>query len=260
MAKTKSIKLIFRPTKMQKTVSNKKTARIAGLLYLVVVLTGIFSLGYVPSKLIVGDNSSATFHKIVSSESLFRFGIVSGLICYSFFLFLPLVLYKLLKPVNEIYAKLMVLLAVVSVPISFINIQNQFAVLSLISGSNYLNVFSNDQLQAQVLFYLNQYENGILIVSIFWGLWLFPFGYLVFKSGFLPKILGILLMLGCFGYLINFWGHSLIHNYSKIGISFYVSLPASLGEIGTCLWLLIMGAKDKRTTVPFDISNDKQTN
>jgi hypothetical protein len=251
MAKTKLIKLNFRPTKMQKIVSNKKTARIAGLLYLVVVLTGILSLMYVPSKLIVSGNSSVTFHNIASSELLFRLGIVSGLICYTCFLFLPIVLYKLLKPVNKNYAKLMVLLAVVSVPISFINIQNKFTVLSLVSGSNYLSSFSTDQIQSQVLFYLDQYDNGILIVSIFWGLWLFPFGYLVFKSGILPKFLGVLLMLGCFGYLINFLGYSLNSNYSKIGISSYISLPASLGEIGTCLWLLIMGAKD----TPMPLSN-----
>lgn len=232
---------------MTKTASNKSIARIAGLLYLVVVLTGVFSLAYVPSKLIVWDNPSTTFHNIASSEFLFRLGIASSLICYSFFLFLPTVLYKLLKPVNENFAKLMVLLAVVSVPISFLNIQNKYTVLSLVSNPDYLKVFSTDQLQSQVLFYLNQYDNGILIVSIFWGLWLFPFGYLVFRSGFLPKILGILLMLGCLGYLINFFGHTLSSDYSKLGISSYISLPASIGEMGTCLWLLIMGAKDQLT-------------
>ena len=108
--------------------TNKKTARIAGLLYLMVVLTGIFSLMYVPSKLIVSDNASLTFQNIASSEALFRAGIVSGLLCYTFFLFLPLVLYKLLKPVNENYAKVMVLLAVISVPMFFINIQNEFTI------------------------------------------------------------------------------------------------------------------------------------
>jgi Domain of unknown function (DUF4386) len=232
---------------MHQIVSNRSTARLAGLIYLVVVLTGIFSLMYVPSKLIVIENPSQTFQNLVSSETLFRFGIVSGLICYSFFLFLPVVLYKLLKPVNENYAKIMVLLAAVSVPISFINIQYKFAVLSLIKNPGYLNGFSKEQIQSQVLFYLDQYDNGILIVSIFWGLWLLPFGYLVFKSGILPKILGVLLMLGCFSYLINFFGNSLIPGYSKMGISSYISLPASLGEIGTCLWLLIMGARDKKT-------------
>jgi hypothetical protein len=86
------------------------------------------------------------------------------------------------------------------------------------------------------------------IVHIFSGLWLFPFGYLVFKSSFLPKFLGVLLMLGCFGYLINFLGNTLIPDYSTLGISSYIRLPASIGEIGTCLWLLIMGAKDKKAT------------
>jgi Domain of unknown function (DUF4386) len=228
--------------------SNKKSARIAGLIYLGVVLTGIFSLMYVPSKLIVPGSASLTYQNIASSEALFRLWIVSGLLCYTFFLFLPLVLYTLLKPVNENYAKLMVLLGVMSVPIFSLNAQNQFNVLSLMSGTKNHYGFSVEQIQSQVMLYLDQYDNGMRIVHIFSGLWLFPFGFLVFKSNFLPKILGLLLMLGCFGYLINFAGHTLISNYSKIGISSYISLPASIGEIGTCLWLLIVGAKDKKTT------------
>lgn len=226
--------------------SSKKLARISGLIYLGVVLTGIFSLMYVPSKLIVWDNAATTFNNIVSSELLFRLGMVSGLVCYTFFLFLPLVLYKLLKPVNENYAKLMVLLGIISVPMFFLNIQNEFSVLSLVSSTNILKGFSAEQIQSQVMLYLNQYENGMRTIHIFSGLWLFPFGYLVFKSGFLPKILGVLLMLGCFGYLINFLGNTLFPGYHKIGISSYVSLPASIGEIGICLWLIIIGTKDKK--------------
>lgn len=224
--------------------SNKKIARVAGLLYLAVVLTGIFSLMYVPSKLIVWDSATTTYNNIVANPTLFRLGIVNYLVCYTFFLFLPLGLYRLLKPVHENYAKLMVILAVVSVPISFANIQNGFNVLTVIGDENYLKIFTLAQLQAQVLLYLNQYDNGNLIISIFSGLWLFPFGYLVYQSGFLPKILGILLMLGCFSYLINFLGHSLMPDYSQWGVSFYVQLPASIGEIGTCLWLLVIGAKN----------------
>jgi hypothetical protein len=229
-------------------MSNKKTARIAGLLYLGVVLSGIFSLAYVPSKLIVLDDPVTTYNIIKASESLFRFGIVSGLLCYVFFLFLPVALYKLLKPVNEVYAKLMVLLAVTSVPISYFNIQNKFAILSIIKGEVF-KTFTNEQLQSQVMFYLNQFNKGILMVSVFWGLWLLPFGYLVYKSGFLPKIFGVLLMLGCFGYLINFLGNSLIVDYSSLGVSKYISMPATFGEIGICLWLLIMGAKETKTSV-----------
>lgn len=217
-------------------LSFRNTGRIAGLLYLVVVITGIFSLGYVPSKLIVWNNASATFANITNSELLFRLGIVSGLICYTFFLFLPLVLYKLLKPVHKTYALYMVILAIVSVPISFANMQNKFAVLSIIS--------SEGQDKDLVMFYLNQYDYGNLVVQIFWGLWLFPLGYLIFKSGIIPKFLGILLMLGCLSYLIDFFGDTLFDNYPKLGISSYIRLPATFGEIGTCLWLLIMGAKN----------------
>lgn len=225
--------------------SNKKTARIAGLLYLGVVLTGIFSLMYVPGKLIVWKNATLTYQNIASSDSLFRVWILSGLLCYTFFLFLPLVLYKLLKPVNENHAKLMVLLAVLSVPVFFLNVQNLFTVHSLVSGISNQFGFSAEQTQTQVMLYLKQYDNGLTIVHIFSGLWLLPFGYLVFKSGFLPKVLGILLMMGCFGYLINFIGDTLVPNYSKMGIASYIQMPASVGEIGTCLWLLIMGAKNK---------------
>jgi hypothetical protein len=228
--------------------SNKKLARIAGLLYLGVVITGIFSLAYVPSKLIVADNAALTYKNIASSQTLFRLGIVSGLLCYTFFLFLPLLLYKLLKPVNENYARLMVLLAVLSVPIFFLNVQNEFTVLSLVNDTKNLFGLSAEQNQSEVMLHLDQYKNGMRIIHIFSGLWLFPFGYLVFKSAFLPKILGVLLMLGCFGYLINFIGNTLIPYYSKIGISSYISLPASIGEIGTCLWLLIIGAKEKKLT------------
>lgn len=226
--------------------SNRKIARIAGLIYIGVVLNGLFSLMYVPSQLFASDNASITFQNIVSSESLFRFRIVSGLLCYGFFLFLPLQLYKLFKPVNENYAKLMVLLAVVAVPMYFINVQNEFTVLSLISASNHGYGFSHEQIQSQVLLYLEQYDNGMRVIHIFSGLWLFPFGYLVFKSGFLPKVFGILLMFGCFGYLVIFLGNTLVPNFSELGISSYISLPASLGEIGICLWLLIMGAKEKQ--------------
>lgn len=224
--------------------STKTTARIAGGLYLIVVITGIFNLMYVPSKTIVWDNPEQTFNNIVTSETLFRLGIVAGIVCYTAFLILPLVLYKLLHHVHKAYAIAMVTLAVVSVPFSLVNLINKVNVLTLISNPSYLPTDLSKR-YAEVLLYLEYYNNGIQIVSIFWGLWLLPFGYLVFKSDFLPKILGVLLMLGCFGYLINFTGNFLFQNYADLGIGRFVSLPASLGEMGICLWLLIVGTKNK---------------
>ena len=223
--------------------SNKNTARIAGLLYLLNIITGIFALMYVPSKLIIWDNASATFENIVAHESLFRLGILSGLICFTSFIFLPLVLYELLKPVNKRCSIIMVILALISVPLYFTNVSNKFDVLTLVSNADYLKVFDLKKIQAQVLFYLRSYDNGNQIGSIFWGLWLLPFGYLIFKSKFLPKIFGILLIIGCFGYLIDFIGYFLFPDYEKTIIPGLIGLPAGVGEIGICLWLLIVGIR-----------------
>jgi len=225
--------------------SNKKKARVAGLIYLGVVISGLIGLMYIPSKLIETGNALSTFQLIKKSAPLLRYWIISGLTCYTLFLFLPLALYRLLKPVQENIAKLMVILAILSVPVYYTNVQNLFGILSLITDANNYFGLSSEQIQTQVSLYLDQYNNGMRVIHIFSGLWLFPFGYLVYKSGFLPKLLGILLMLGCFGYLINFLGYLLFPGYSELGVSSYMSLPASLGEIGSCLWLLIVGAKNK---------------
>lgn len=225
--------------------ANKMTARLAGSLYLIVVITGIFSLAYVPRSLTVWSDAAKTFQQIAEAETLFRMSLVSSAICYVAFLLLPFVLYKLLGSVNNTAAKFMTVLAVVSVPISMLNLQNKYGVLTLIDGADYLKTFDQSQIQTQMILLLENYDSGILIVSIFWGLWLLPFGWLVYRSGFLPRILGVLLMLGCVGYLVNFVGNTMFENYSQSLLSSIASKPAALGEIGTCLWLLIRGINDK---------------
>lgn len=221
--------------------SRNKTARLAGILYLILVISGIITLVYIPSKLVVWDNASKTIENITNSELLFRFGIVSGIITFLAFLILPLALYKLLHPVNKVYAQLMVLFALVSIPISFVNILNKFSVLTLINKAEYLQRMGDIALQNSVMLHLDKYNDGVEISQVFWGLWLFPFGYLVYRSGFLPKLLGVLLMTGCFGYLITFFAGFLYSDFYKTNLSDIVGIPASVGEIGICLWLLIMG-------------------
>lgn len=235
-------------TELSTGLSPQKNARIAGLLYLVNIITGIFALIYVPGKLIVWSDAAKTFKNITESEALFRMDILVYLVCYIFFLLLPLALYKLLKPVNKNHAILMVILALVQIPMAFVNILNYFAVLTLIGKAGYLHTFDLAHLQAQVMLNLRFYSQGNQVASIFWGLWLLPFGYLVYKSGFLPKILGVFLILGGLSYLIDFTCDFLFTAYGKMTISSFVTIPASIGEIGTCLWLLIAGVKKQKIT------------
>ncbi len=220
-------------------MNNKKTARLAGLLYLIVVVAGIFSLMYVPLQLVEWNNPVATFENIKHSNQLFRLGIIAESISFTAFLLLPLVLYKLLNHVNKSFAVSMVALAFPSVPILFSNLMNKFAILSTISGE------TTNSSAKQVLFYLEQFNDGNLIGQNFWALWLFPLGYLVYKSGILPKLLGVFLIVGSIGYYLDFLGRVLFPDYGDTAISDYITIPASIGEIGTCLWLLIMGAKEK---------------
>jgi len=140
----------------------------------------------------------------------------------------------------------MVAFAVASVPLSFAMTLDKFDVLALLSGADYLQALSAQELQARVMLSLQSYRDGLLVSHIFWGLWLLPFGYLVYKSGILPRALGILLILGCFGYLIEFAGKVLFPGYAESGIAKWIGLPGSVGEIGICLWLLVMGAREPR--------------
>ena len=211
-----------------------KTARIAGFLYLTMAPLGFFGM-YGHSMLIVPGDASTTTNNIMASESLFRLSIVSALIVQIVNILVVLVLYKLLKPVNRNHAVLMVIFILVAVPIVMLNELNQFAALLLLSGADYLTAFEADQLQAQVMLFLDLHKHGISIAGIFWGLWLFPMGYLVFKSGFLPRILGVLLIIACFGYLIDSVTFFFFPSFEPIvGYTFW-------GELLLPLWLLIKG-------------------
>lgn len=224
---------------------DKRTARLAGALYLGVVVFGIFSIAYVPSRLIRWNDAALTLQNIQSSESLFRWGIAGGVACYLCYALLPLSLYRLLKPVGEQAALLMAVLALLSVPVSFLNLQHKFDVLSLIHSGTSMGVAA-DQLPREVMLHLQSYNNGITIAQVFWGLWLLPFGYLVFRSNFLPRILGVLLMAGCAGYVFSFLIDTVFPGLEQAAWAGYVRLPATVGEIGICLWLLIIGVWVKK--------------
>jgi hypothetical protein len=220
---------------------SQQTARFAGLAYLTLVVFGILNFMYIPSQLIVKNDAAGTVQNIVQSEMLFRWGVVCGVIAFLAYLVLPLLLYKLLAVVDKQWATVMVIFAITSIPISLTSMLHKFSILDLLRTPNLNTAY----LQQQVMMHLADYNNGITIAQIFWGLWLLPFGYLVFRSGFLPKIFGVLLMAGCMGYLIEFFADFLIPAYRGSWIQTVVGIPASVGEIGICLWLLIMGIRKK---------------
>jgi hypothetical protein len=220
----------------------RKTARIAGLWYLLMLITAPIGLMYIPSKLFISGNATATASNVMTSELLFRIGIMSNLICQISFIFLVLALYRLFKGVNEKYAKLMVSLVIVAVPIAFLNELTQIATILIYSDADYLKVFEPNQLNGLAMLFLNLHEQGTFIVGIFWGLWLFPFGYLVIKSGFIPKVLGILLIIGCFSYLIDS-SVALLIPQQKDFVTNILMLPLAFGELSMILWLLIKGVK-----------------
>jgi hypothetical protein len=149
----------------------------------------------------------------------------------------------LLHSVNRQAAVLMVVFAVAGIPLSFFAVVKKLDALSLLSGAEYLGAFPVDQLHAQVMLALRSASNAGRVAEIFWGLWLFPFGYLVFRSGFLPRVLGVLLMAGCFGYLTVAFGPMLVPGALGTKALYLIPLPAHVGEIGTCLWLLIVGVR-----------------
>ncbi len=221
--------------------STKRTARIAGLLYLLLALTGVFSLIYVPSTLIVFGDATATADNITSSELLFRTGILSGLISNVIFVFLVLALYRLLKEISRKQAILMVTLVVISVSTTFVNTCYQIAALIILSGADFLSVFEKPQLDAAAYAFLRLHSHGLQIIQIFWGLWLFPFGLLVYKSRFIPKILGVLLFIAGFAYLLSSFTFIVLPQYMA-AISPLITL-LEMGELPIIFWLLIVGAK-----------------
>ena len=216
--------------------SIQKTARTTGFLYMLLIPLGVLAMIYVPNTLFVPGDIAATVSNIMANQTLFRVSIVSALITQVVQIFVVLYLYKILKPVNKNHAVLMVVFSLVAVPIAMLNELNHFAVLLLLNGTDYLTFFTSDQIQSLVALFLDLRVTGIFIAQIFWGLWLFPMGYLVYKSGFLPKIIGALLIVAVFGYLADSFIFFFVPDF---GITF--SEFTFLGELLITFWLLIKG-------------------
>jgi hypothetical protein len=216
-----------------------KTARIAGVLYLFIIIFAILA-GVIRANLIMWEDAAATARNIMDSEWLFRISFMSDLIQITSYFLFGLTLYMLFKPINKTIALSMLVLNFFGAPIMAINMLNQFAALYLLSGADYLKVFRVDQLQALAMFFLNMHSYGYQIAFISYGGYFLPFGYLIYKSGYFPKFFGVMYNVAAIGF-IDFFVQFLLPKYADI--SPIALVPGGIAEISFCLWLLIKGVK-----------------
>jgi len=216
-------------------------ARRAGFLYLLLVPLGIFGLIYVPDMILVDGDPQATFLNIVANEQTFRWSIIAAFAIQVIQLFVAISLYDLFKPINQRMAAYIVLFTLAAMPIAMLNELSHVAVLYLVNSQDIATTFSAEQIQQWVAFLLNLNSDGIMIAHVFWGLWLFPMGYLAAKSGFAPKFIGWLLMLSCVGYVADTFIWMLAPD-STFSVANYLGWS----EILLPTWLLVRGLKTEK--------------
>ena len=222
-----------------------KDARVAGVIYLLLVLVGPFRLEFIPRKLFVLADAATTANNIASHDLLFRLGILSDMLAGVLSLVLALALYRLFEPVDRRLAVLVPVFGGLMVaPIYFANTLNDAAAMLLANGAGPLMAIEAPLRDALTILSLQLHHYGVVVNEVFWGLWLFPFGLLVIRSGFIPRFLGYWLLLNGIAYLVlSFTGIVLPKNEDVVALA---ALPFQLGEVAIMLWLLIFGARQPR--------------
>lgn len=233
---------------MIENASLGKAARVAGLGYVFIILLGVFAEFFVRSSLVVPEDAAMTVSNIMANEWLFRVGICSYLIMAILDMVVALALYIVLKPVSNSLSLLAAIFRLVHAIILSVVLYNLFSVLQLLSAADYLAAIEPNHLHAQVMLFLNAFNYGWLIGLVFFGIHCYVLGYLIIKSNYIPKFIGVLLIAASFGYLIDSFAHFLLTDYSDYEEVFLliVAVPALAAEVALCLWLILKGAKLKK--------------
>ena len=218
-----------------------KKARAAGFIYLSMIVVAPFCLLYIPSKLIVRGDASATADNILAHETMFRLSIFGDLVGQIIFVCLGVALYRLLQEANKTWALLMLSFVLASAAVCFLNVLNDIAALILFRGGEFLVVFDKSQRDALAMFFLRLNGHGQFIAEMLWGLWLFPLGLLVYWSGFIPRFIGVWLMINCLGWMVLSFTALFFQEYYNALLGY--SQPVLFGELALMLWLLITGAR-----------------
>ncbi len=224
--------------------SPKKTARLAGLLYLLWIITGLFALMYVPSQINTRGDAATTAQNILSNELLFRTSVVNDLIGSTIWVVMVLVLFRLFKQVDERQARLLFAFVIVQIPTAFFMGALNITSLMILKGE-VLKTFELTQRQDLALLLLRITDYGVLTLELFWGLWLFPLAILVYRSRFLPRFLGVWLMITGVFYVALCLTSIMLPQYKNMVLNSVFALPIELGEVAFMLWLLIRGAKEQ---------------
>jgi hypothetical protein len=237
--------------------SPKTLARIAGSLYLIMFVGAVFAGSVVRTRIVVPGDAAATADNIRASATLFRVGFVIDLVQVTSLLLAAMALYLLLKHVNQLVAGAMVTFAAVSVAIYCLNLLNQYTALMLATGEDYQRAFGKTGSDALTMLFTDMEHSGYYIAAIFFGLWLLPLGYLVINSGQFPKVLGILLIIGGFGYLVDLLARFLAPDFGA-SITWYVVAPGGVAELLFTAWLLVKGVRvpERNVRTPVDTGGD----
>ena len=221
-------------------ISNKNLARIAGLLYLIVIATGAFAEIFVRQAFKVSGDALATANNIQSSEMLYRWGVVADIVNFVCGLPCVLIIYFLFKRINKFLLQLALIFVVVQTAIIAVNLLNQTSPLLILSNNAYLRSFQPKELAALSQLSLNIQGVGYAIGLVFFGFYCVLVGYVIFKSKLVPKLFGVLYVISGVGYLINSFSMLLSKGFAN-SIFSYVAILIFIGELSFCLWLLIKG-------------------
>ena len=225
--------------------SPQHLARMAGGLYLIIIVGGLFSIGYVSAALVVPGDAAATAHNIQAHELLYRLGLVAHIIVLPCNIPLAAIFYDLFKVVNRRLALLVVFFTLVGTAVEGVNVLNQFAPLMLLGGGHYLSVFTPEQLQALAYMSLDSQAMSYNIQQVIYTGYLLAAGYLVFRSTFLPRTVGVLLAIGALCYLTYSFADFLAPGFAALLVP-YIQVPSGVAELSLCLWLLVMGVNVSR--------------
>jgi len=222
--------------------STRNAGRVAGFWYLLLVVIGPLRLVYIPSKLFVSGNATATANNIAAHQWLFRFGIVSDLVGAVVLIFLAMAFYRLFKRVDQNLAVLVVIFGgVMPAVIDLLGAAYDLGALMAARGANFLSLFDKPQRDALVMLFLKLGDHQNTAAEVLWGVWLFPLAALVYKSRFLPRFLAVWLVINGFAYVIMSLTGVLLPQYQ--GKVFIISQPALFGEVALMLWLVIKGSR-----------------